>query len=206
MQASSLRTLPQSVGCASVQSQPEAFLAEVTLRFTSAKNRCGFRADRLRPPACPPLYPDTAPTSRCRARSPHLRLQTLFDGYVPAFAATPPMSGCWHAPLRCQPGNLRLLFRLTRTVILSPSSGRRTAAIRHHPPTHKWTDERTEISPWHSLISRRGQECRRLLFSSPPGTLLMQWHLTAHSLSRSLPKPSPTPSIFGRGSAALHFG
>ena len=67
MQASSLRTLPQSVGCASVQSQPEAFLAEVTLRFTSAKNRCGLRADRLRPPSCPPLYPDTAPSSRCRA-------------------------------------------------------------------------------------------------------------------------------------------
>ena len=47
--------------------KPEAFLAEVTPCFTSAKNRYGFRADRLRPPACPPLYPDTAPTSRCRA-------------------------------------------------------------------------------------------------------------------------------------------
>ena len=66
-QASSLRTLPASVVCSSVPAKPEAFLAEVTLRFTSAKNRCGFRADRLRPPACPPLYPDTAPTSRCRA-------------------------------------------------------------------------------------------------------------------------------------------
>lgn len=65
--ASSLRTLPASVGCASVPAKPEAFLAEVTLRFTSAKNRCGFRADRLRPPAFPPLYPDTAPLSRCRA-------------------------------------------------------------------------------------------------------------------------------------------
>ena len=67
-QAAPLRTRPASVICAPVHAQPEAFLAEVTLRFTSAKNRCGFRADRLRPPACPPLYPDTAPTSRCRAR------------------------------------------------------------------------------------------------------------------------------------------
>ena len=66
-QASSLRTLPASVVCSSVPAKPEAFLAEVTLRFTSAKNRCGLRADRLRPPSCPPLYPDTAPSSRCRA-------------------------------------------------------------------------------------------------------------------------------------------
>ena len=54
--------------------------------------------------------------------------------------------------------NLRLLFRLVRTGIRSPASNRRTAAIRHHPPTHKRTDERTEFSPWHSLIFRRGQE------------------------------------------------
>ena len=92
----------------------------------------------------------------------HLRLQTIFDGYVPAFAATPPASGCWHASLRCQPGNLRLLFRLARTGICTASSGRRTAAVRHHPPTRQRTDERTAISPWHSLIIRRGQVCRRL--------------------------------------------
>lgn len=67
MQTPSLRTLPPSVVCASLLVKPEAFLGEVTLRFTSAKNRCGFRADRLRPPSCPTLYPDTAPTSRCRA-------------------------------------------------------------------------------------------------------------------------------------------
>lgn len=66
-QASSLRTLPASVVCSSVPAKPEAFLAEVTLRFTSAKNRCGLRADRLRPPSCPPLYPDTVTKERCRA-------------------------------------------------------------------------------------------------------------------------------------------
>lgn len=47
--------------------------------------------------------------------------------------------------------NLRLLFRPVRTGIFTPASNRRTADIRHHPPTHKRTDERTEISPWHSL-------------------------------------------------------
>lgn len=31
-------------------------------------DRCGLRGERLRPSACPPLYPDTAPSSRCRAR------------------------------------------------------------------------------------------------------------------------------------------
>lgn len=102
--------------------------------------------------------------------------------------------------------NLRLLFRPVRTGIFTPASNRRTAAIRHHPPTHKRTDERTEISPWHSLICRRGQVCRRLPLSTPPGTWLLQWHLTAHSLCRSHPKSSPPPSIFGRGSDALHFG
>lgn len=97
------------------------------------------------------------------------------------------MSGCWHAPLRCQPGNLRLPFRLVRTGICTAASSRRTDAIRHHPPTHKWTDERTEISPWHSLIFRRGQECRRLRLFSPPGAWLPLWLSTAHSLSRLHP-------------------
>ena len=86
MQASSLRTRPAAVVCASVPAKPEAFLAEVTLRFTSAKNRCGFRADRLRPPACPPLYPDTAPTSRRRALRP-APMVTNYLGKPPETAA-----------------------------------------------------------------------------------------------------------------------
>ena len=48
--------------------QARAFLAEAPLLSASAKNRCGLRVERLRPPACPPLFPDTAPASRCRAR------------------------------------------------------------------------------------------------------------------------------------------
>lgn len=61
----------------------------------------------------------------------------------PLFAATPPMSGCWHASLRCQPGNFRLPFRLVRTGICTPfslsTSGRfapqRIGASRHSPPS-----------------------------------------------------------------------
>ena len=91
-QASSLRTLPASVVCSSVPAKPEAFLAEVTLRFTSAKNRCGLRADRLRPPSCPPLYPDTAPSSRCRARCLNLRSQTISAFPFRCLFPTPPAS------------------------------------------------------------------------------------------------------------------
>ena len=86
-QASSLRTLPASVVCSSVPAKPEAFLAEVTLRFSSAKNRCGFRADRLRPPACHSLNPDTAPASRCRAAiiapTTANSLQRLLQRFIP---------------------------------------------------------------------------------------------------------------------------
>ena len=84
----------------------------------------------------------------------HLRLQTIFDGYALAF---PRHRSCVTVSVRFAPlstRNLRLLFRPVRTGIFTPASNRRTAAIRHHPPTHKRTDERTEICPWHSLISR----------------------------------------------------
>ena len=152
-----------------------------------------------------------------RGASLHLRLQTIFTLPFPLYPrhlrlclwcrvrspSSVPRHRLWRfAPQR----TIRLLFRPVRTGICSPSSNRHTAAIRHHPPTHKRTDERTEISPWHSLICRRGQVCRRLPLSTPPGTWLLQWHLTAHSLCRSHPKSSPPPSIFGRGSDALHFG
>ena len=49
-------------------------------------------------------------------------------------------------------------------------------------------------------------KCRRLPLTTPPGTWLMLWHLTAQYVSRLHPQSSPTPSIFGRGSASLHFG
>ena len=64
----SLRTLPPSTVCTLYLAKPEASLFTATLCSTVNKDRCGFRGERLRPIACPPLYPDTAPTSRCRAR------------------------------------------------------------------------------------------------------------------------------------------
>ena len=90
-----------------------------------------------------------------RGASLHLRLQTIFTLPFPLYPRYPRL--CLRCRVRSHssvPRNLRLLFRPVRTGICSPSSNRRTAAIRHHPPTHKRTDERTEISPWHSVVSR----------------------------------------------------
>ena len=90
-----------------------------------------------------------------RGASLHLRLQTIFTLPFPLYPRH--LRLCLRCRVRSHssvPRNLRLLFRPVRTGICSPSSNRHTAAIRHHPPTHKRTDERTVISPWHSLISR----------------------------------------------------
>lgn len=146
----------------------------------------------------------------------HLRLQTIFTPPFPLYPRH--LRLCLRCRVRSHssvPRNLRLLFRPVRTGICAPSSNRHTAAIRHHPPTHYRTDERTVIKPvalahfspcravW---IYRRGQVCRRLPLSAPPGTWLSLWHFTAQYVSRSHPQSSLTPSIFGRGSASLHFG
>lgn len=56
---------------------------------------------------------------------PHLWLQTIFDGCITAFAATPPLSGCRHASTPLSTRYLSLLFRLIRTGICTPSSNRR---------------------------------------------------------------------------------
>ena len=64
----SLRTLPPSVVCVPSHRRPRASLFTATLLSAVNKDRFGLRVDRLRPPACPPLSPDTAPSSRCRAR------------------------------------------------------------------------------------------------------------------------------------------
>ena len=90
-----------------------------------------------------------------RGASLHLRLQTIFTLPFPLYPRH--LRLCLRCRVRSHssvPRNLRLLFRHIRTGICTPSSNRRTAAIRHHPPTHKRTDERTEFSPWHSLVSR----------------------------------------------------
>lgn len=178
-----LRLMPTSL-------QVRASLVETPLLSASTNDRCGFRVERLPSPSPLSLSPTPFLRRGVGPLSFRLRQQTLFDGYVPAFAATPPKSGCWPASLRCQPGNLRLLFRLTRTGICTASSGRRTAAIRHHPPTRKRTDERTVIRPWHSLHYSPRAGSRRLRLFSPPGTWLMQWHF-----DRSFPQSLAAQAI-----------
>ena len=150
-----LRLLPTSL-------QVRASLVEAPLLCASTNDRCGFRVDRLFLPACLRFLP----TPLLRHGAGPLRLllhsQTIFTLPFPLYPRhlrlrlrrrvrsnySVPRNRLWRfAPQR----NLRLLFRLARTGICTAAYGRRTADIRHHPPTHKRTDERTDISRWHSL-------------------------------------------------------
>lgn len=101
-------------------------------------DRFGFRGDRLRPLACLHFPPTPLLRHGAGPFRLHLRSQTLFDGYVTAFAATPPASGCWHASTPLSTRNLRLLFRavddgLLRFLLHSHDSH----TDSHVPPTHR---------------------------------------------------------------------
>ncbi|MCX4285102.1 MAG: hypothetical protein OSJ47_10445 [Duncaniella dubosii] len=89
------------------------------------KDRYGIRVDRLRPPACLRFPPTPLLRHGVGPLRLHLQSQTIFDGYVHAFAATPPASGRWHASTPLSTRNLGLPFRLVRTGICSPFSNRR---------------------------------------------------------------------------------
>lgn len=132
--------------------QVRASLVEVPFLSTSTNDRYGFRVERLPPPS--PLSLSPTPLLRHGVGPLPLRLrqQTLFASPFPLphrHIRFTSVSMCSNSNA---PRNLRLLFRLVRTGICTSSSGRRIAASRHHPPTRKRTDERTEISPWHSLL------------------------------------------------------
>lgn len=159
-----LRLLPTSF-------QARASLVEALLRSASTNDRCGFRVDRLPPPSPLSLPPDTAPASRCRAAiiapTTANSLQRLLQRFIPtpflrrgvrrvsiSFAPKPPLA----IPARKDVG------------IFTPSSGRRTAAVRHHPPAHKRTDERTMFSQWHSHLPPI--RAKRIIRSGRIGTLL----------------------------------
>lgn len=145
-----------------------ASLVEAPFLSASTNDRCGFRVDRLRPAIPFRFFHDTSTPLRLPLRAsatPSLcygswrYIASSVTNYLHTSIPTFPRH--LRLRLRCRvrshfsvPRNLRLLFRPVRTGIFTPSSNRRTAAIRHHPPTHKRTDERTEISPWHSLIYR----------------------------------------------------
>ena len=96
------RSFPQSLASLYI-ADSEHFLAEAPLLSASAKKRFGIRVERLPPPSPLSLSPTPLLRHGVGPLSLRLRQQTLFDGYVLAFAATPPLSGCWHASLRCQP-------------------------------------------------------------------------------------------------------
>ena len=115
-----------------------AFLAEAPLLSASAKNRCGIRVDRLRPTACLCFPPTPLLRHGVGPLRLHLQSQTIFDGYVLAFAATPPASGRWHASTPLSTGNIRLLFRAVddglRHFLLH---SRLSHTVSHVPPTHR---------------------------------------------------------------------
>ena len=103
--------------------------------------------------------------------------------------------------------HLRLPFRPVRTGICTPSSIRSRAAIRHHPPTQKRTDERTDIRLWHVDLPPNGNfllNASALMtmarISSPPGKRILPSLRT--SLRQSLASQSlPSPSIVVHGHA-----
>lgn len=68
----------------------------------------------------------------------HLRLQTIFDGCMTAFAATPPLSGWWHASTPLSTRNLRLFFRLLMPGRYAPSfSPKPLTSPTAASPTHR---------------------------------------------------------------------
>ena len=110
MQASSLRTLPASVVCASVLAKPEAFLAEVALRLKTAtvfgSIDCALR-HALRFTQTPLLRHGVGHSVL------RLWLQTISDGCTLANADTSGHAyGVATLPLRCHPETSACFFRL----------------------------------------------------------------------------------------------
>ncbi len=118
-------------------SQVRASLVEAPLLSASAKNRFGLRVDRLQPILAPVLR-DFPRKLRVHYGFHSLRPQTIFTLPFPLFPRHLRLRLRRRVRSHCSvPRNLRLPFRLARTVICTPASNRHTAAIRHHPPTHR---------------------------------------------------------------------
>ena len=112
-------------------------LHKFRLRLTTA-SVCGTIDCSLR---LPTLIPDTAPSSRCRARCLNLRSQTISAFPFRCLFPTPPASLRRRAQLHFNPvRNLRLLFRLVNVgLLLSELRSARSPYTRHVPPTHRGT-------------------------------------------------------------------
>ena len=130
------RSFPPSLASLYI-ADSEHFLAEAPLLSASAKKRFGIRVERLPPPSPLSLSPTPLLRHGVGPLSLRLRQQTLFDGYVLAFAATPPASGCWPASLRCQPETSACYSESSMMGCGTPSSiSRLSHTDSHVPPTH----------------------------------------------------------------------
>ena len=156
------------------------------LRFAplTTNDRFGFRGDRVTYLSAH-APSSTSPAGQFRQGQRNSRLSirgtqgnhTIFDGYVPAFRRHHSFVVVLARFTPLSTRNLRLLFRLVRTGICAPPSNRHTAAIRHHPPTRKRTDERTVFQPvalaviLHPRAERiiRRLPMARALSLTPPG-------------------------------------
>ena len=110
------------------------------------------------PSGLPTLYPDThAGGLGCRARRPLLRSQTISTFYSVLYPDTyGNASGVGRTPLQCVPQPpLAIPTRKDSHLIYVLHSEQ--VAIRHQPPTHKRTDERTVFSRWHTHSSPIGR-------------------------------------------------
>ena len=87
-----------------------------------------------------------------------LWLQTIFDDYVLALRRHHTFVVVLARFTPLSPRHLRLPFRLVRTGIRSPASNRHTAAIRHHPPSHRGLMNARSLARGTRFIFRRGQD------------------------------------------------
>lgn len=129
-----------------------------------------------------------------------LWLQTIFDCYTLANTDTSVCDyGVATLPFRCQPDTSACFptrkDRHLHSVLLidlwslCSAKNRSRAAIRHHPPTHKRTDERTDFRRWHSLYLSPRAVMKSAEVSTPPGTWL------ALSFDRSFRQSLASPVI-----------
>ena len=192
-----------------------ASLVEAPLLSASTNDRCGFRVDRLRPPASLRSMP--TPLLRHGVGPLHFaygyKLSSHFHSHF-----SPDTSGCAYGvgfvPIAVCPETYACHSDLQgQSSALRPPIGTQPPSATILPPIRGLINARRLARGTRSFIAlsdsmdlppRAG--CRRLPSSTPPGTWLLHWHLTAQYVSRSHPQSSPTPSIFGRDSVALRFG
>lgn len=98
-------------------------------------DRFGIRVNRLRPPSCHSLNPDTAPASRCRVATVCTYGYKLSSRFHFHFPPTPYGPGRSNSSV---PRNLRLFFRLSMPGRCAPSfSPKPLTSLTAASPTHR---------------------------------------------------------------------